>query len=427
METLHSSEIDLGLSRILSVAKSLDIFHASSAKVKNANGPSPTVITVAGTNGKGSFVRSCEAMLGASGMHFGSFTSPHILKYNERIRVDGIDLSDEFICDVFAQIDEARGDTSLTYFEFGALAALLAFHKSNCDYWVLEVGLGGRLDAVNIVDADFAVITSVGLDHEAWLGNTVEVIGREKAGILRANQTAVLASEDLPDSVFDVAQTLGTKCLVGGKDYTYEKTDGGLKVKLNNNNLVELAGVNLPIPSVAAAIQVMSLLDISVQASEVRAAVADVKLAGRFEVIAAEGNVLVLDVAHNAMAMELLAKNLAKYAGDNEVGSVTCVLGMMADKNIAASLAPLLPIVSSWRVCDIPDNKRAATAEYLREVLIGLQPNLTQIAQHQTVAAALNECLVLNKVGDKPKLVVVCGSFFTVCNAKQYINKVLGE
>lgn len=427
METLHSSEIDLGLARILSVAQSLDIFRASSAKVQNANGSLPTVITVAGTNGKGSFVRSCEAMLGASGKRFGSFTSPHILKYNERIRVDGVDLSDEFICDVFAQIDAARGDTSLTYFEFGALAALLAFHLSNCDYWVLEVGLGGRLDAVNIVDADIAVITSVGLDHEAWLGNTVEVIGREKAGILRAKQTAVLASENLPDSVFEIAQTLGTHCLVGGKDYTYANTEFGLQVKLHNSDLVKLPNVNLPIPSVAAAMQVMSLLGVAVQSPEVCTALAEAKLAGRFEVVAAKSTVFVLDVAHNEMAMELLAKNIAKFAKERGGSRVTCVLGMMADKNIAASLKPLLPIVSAWCVCDIPDNKRAATAEFLGDVIMDVEPNQAQVTRYQSVAKALNECLNSTGASDLTNLVLVCGSFFTVCNAKQYLTTVLGE
>lgn len=431
METLHPSEIDLGLSRIHSVAIKLNIFQPGNVKVKNIDGTEPRVITVAGTNGKGSFVRSSEAILLANNNHFGCFTSPHITKYNERIRVDGEDLSDAFICELFSAIDTARGDISLTYFEFGTLAALLAFHKLNCDYWVLEVGLGGRLDAVNIVDADIAVITSIGLDHEAWLGNSVDVIGREKAGILRAKQTAIFASKDLPQSVADVAQSLGTHCLVNGADYHIREQEGGVQIQLQDSQVVSLGSVNLPLISVAAAVQAMNAVGVDVSSLQVANSLERVVLPGRFEIVesAAFHTEFVLDVAHNEMAMELLANNINKLVSVKGFNRVVCVLGMMADKNIAASLQPLLQVVSHWDLCDIPDNPRAATGSALQACLLPLlasRKSSAEVMRHQSVADAVQKYLPevntpVDTLVENKTLVVVCGSFITVSHAKKLL------
>lgn len=413
---MHPSEIDLGLSRIHSVATSLKLFHAGEESAINSDGSSPTVITVAGTNGKGSFVRSCESILKSNGLHFGCFSSPHIRRYNERIRVDGKELDDDFICELFKEIDIARGDTSLTYFEFGTLAALLAFHTLNCEYWVLEVGLGGRLDAVNIVDADVGVITTIGLDHESWLGNTVDLIGREKAGILRPGQTVVLASEDLPASVYDVANKLDTRCLQKGREFNYSFSNDGLNVHLAGGEPLLLKACRLPAASVVAALQVMETLKLDVSSDAVVKNLSQIGLEGRFEVVQGNsGRVFVFDVAHNPMAMQLLAENITRYKKAHHVTDVVCILGMMADKNIEASLKELAPVVTEWLVCDLPGNQRAAKSADLHSAVSELVSKPVHpcssvgVAIKNRLAQTGNHCA---------QLTLVCGSFFTVCDAK---------
>src|SRR5262245_4612652 len=207
-EKIHSSAIDLTLDRVREVARRLGLLK-----------PAARVITVAGTNGKGSTVAYLDAVLRAHGVRTGRFTSPHLVRYNERICVDGIEAGDAALIESFERIDAARGDITLTFFEYNALAALDHFQRERVGAAVLEVGLGGRLDATNIIDADVGVICSIGLDHVDWLGGTLEQIGREKAGILRAGRPAVLGSSNLPRSVFDVIESLHAKPVVIGRDF----------------------------------------------------------------------------------------------------------------------------------------------------------------------------------------------------------------
>lgn len=438
LETLHPSEIELGLSRIHSVAQSLKLFRTGEDSAINSDGSVPRVITVAGTNGKGSFVKACESILAAAGAHFGCFTSPHITRYNERIRVDGVELSDAYICSLFEEINSARGDTSLTYFEFGTLAALLAFHKLNCEYWVLEVGLGGRLDAVNIIDADVGVITSIGLDHESWLGNTVEAIGREKAGILRVGQTVVLATEDLPFTVYDTAEKLDTFCMRRGVEFDYIQAGGTVEVRLASGERAVLANSSLPQPSLVAAMQAMASLGLNVTSREVLNALESCSLEGRFEVqYIAERGCLVFDVAHNPMATTLLAENLAQFIASNGIEQVDCVLAMMADKNMAESLVPLTPLVNRWRLCDLPNNARASTGVVLKAALEeafeasavkGCESHALNARTCESVEAAISELLPeeLDPQGAPKRLILVCGSFFTVSAAKAFIQNTVG-
>jgi dihydrofolate synthase/folylpolyglutamate synthase len=207
-EKSHPSAIDLGLDRVREVARRLDLLT-----------PRHPVITVGGTNGKGSTVAFLDAILRATGLRCGRFTSPHLTRYNERICIDGVEASDAALVESFARIDDARGDLTLTFFEYNTLAAIDRFARAPVDVAVLEVGLGGRLDATNILDADVAVVCSVGLDHVDWLGSSLEGIGREKAGIFRAGRPAVLGSADLPRSVFDVIDSVGARAVVPGRDY----------------------------------------------------------------------------------------------------------------------------------------------------------------------------------------------------------------
>ncbi|MCX7103142.1 MAG: Mur ligase family protein, partial [Methylobacter sp.] len=215
-ESLHHLYIDLGLERAAQVFKVLAPDYIK-----------PPTITIAGTNGKGSTVAYLEAIYTAEGYRVGSYSSPHILKYNERIKIDGVPVSDEQICEAFARIDEARGDTTLSYFEFGTLAALDIFRRAQVDIQLLEVGLGGRLDAVNIIDPDLAIVTSISIDHSDWLGHTREAIGLEKAGIFRAGIPAITGDLEPPESLINWALEQCTVLCCIGKDFSYKKQAAG--------------------------------------------------------------------------------------------------------------------------------------------------------------------------------------------------------
>src|SRR6185312_6557686 len=209
-QSVHPKSIDLGLARVSHVAKALGVFKARCP-----------VITIGGTNGKGSVVAHSDAFLRAAGLSTGVFTSPHLVRYNERICINGVEATDAELVGAFDRIEAARGDTTLTYFEFNALAALLLFADRKVDVAILEVGLGGRLDAVNLLDADVAVVASIGFDHRDWLGDTLDAIGREKAGIFRPGRPAVLGTHEMPASIFEAIATLGAKPVVAQKNFSW--------------------------------------------------------------------------------------------------------------------------------------------------------------------------------------------------------------
>ena len=338
-QSLHPRAIDLGLERLEHVMRALKM-----------GPPRYTVITVGGTNGKGSCVAYLEAILRAQGYRVGTYTSPHLMRYNERIRVDGIDVEDANLCRAFARIDAARGDISLTYFEFGTLAAFAIFAEADINVAVLEVGLGGRLDAVNVLDADAAVVTTVDIDHVEWLGPDRNSIGYEKAGIYRPGRPAICADPEPPESLLNYAKAIAAKLYLVGKDYGFEIAAQGWNWWHNTHRLEAL-----PLPAMfgdhqranaAAALMVLTTLSerLPVSTESIRRGFASAYLPARFQVI--DGPVeWILDVTHNPQGVSILAACLKTRLCR---GRTYAVLGMLSDKDAVAVARILDDIVDYW-------------------------------------------------------------------------------
>ncbi len=339
----HGRVIDLGLERLSQVLGRLQW-----------RPPRVPVITIAGTNGKGSVAATCSAILAAAGSRVGTFTSPHLRDYRERIRVDGARVSTERLLWAFERIEAARGETSLTFFEYNTLAALLIFDAAKLDAWVLEVGMGGRLDAVNVVDPDVAVVVSIGFDHEEYLGNSLAAIGREKAGILRPSRPAVLGSRTLPAVVEDTARAIGARLERLGTEFDIERT--GVTWRFHGTRW-DLRGLPPPVlpgdtqfDNAATAIAAIEALGsrVTVSAAAVAAGLRSVRLTGRFQVIPANSPgqpTWVLDVAHNADAARVLANNLR---ATSVVGRTLAVCGILEDKDAASIIDALADCVDAW-------------------------------------------------------------------------------
>ena len=399
-ETLHPVEIDLGLERIAAVARDLGLLT-----------PACPVITVAGTNGKGSSVALLETILRAAGYRVGVYTSPHLLRYNERIRIDGVAVSDADLCAAFARVDEVRGERSLTYFEFGTLAALALFATADLQAMVLEVGLGGRLDAVNILDADVALVTAIDIDHGAWLGNDRDSIGREKAGIFRAGRPAVCGDPDPPASVPAAARALGAHWL--GRDGAFGYRPGEADWTWRGQGR-EYAHLPLPalegahqLDNAAAVIQALLCLDdrLPVSRAALEQGLRNVRLPGRFQRIPGPVE-RVLDVAHNPQGARVLAQALARTPID---GRTLLVLGMLADKDVAAFVTPLVPQIDHWYLGGL-GVARGLGAQALYERLAD-QVSGTRTSLAEDVPDAYRLAMEQSRPGDR---LVVCGSFHTV-------------
>ena len=388
IERQHPQAIALGLDRVHKVWNRMD------ARLQCP------VITVGGTNGKGSTCAMLESILRAGGYRTGLYTSPHLVRYNERVRISGLEASDALLAESFFVVERARGEVPLTYFEFGTLAALWAFLENKIETAILEVGLGGRLDAVNVLDADCAVLTSVGIDHVDYLGRDRESIGREKAGIFRAARPAVIAEPDPPASVLQAA---GDKLFLG-KDFgfTAEATHWdywGPKVKRAALAPPALRGA-IQLRNATAALCALDALALPVAMQEVRRGLAEVALPGRFQVLPGRPRVI-LDVAHNVEAARVLADNLDASGFAPET---IAVCGMLRDKDIGGVLSALAARVSRWHFASLP-GPRGASADELEKIL-GLSDE-----KHPSPAAAFASALERAEEGDK---IVVFGSFLTV-------------
>lgn len=399
-QAVHSTGIDLTLERVREVAGRLALLR-----------PAFRVITVAGTNGKGSTVAYLAALLREAGHRAGAFTSPHLLRYNERIQVAGQMASDAELLEVFEAIEAVRGATTLTFFEYNLLAALLVFTRRQVQYAILEVGLGGRLDAVNIMDADAAIITSIGFDHRDWLGDTLEAIGREKAGVLRAGRPAVIADPDMVAVVEEEAARIGARVIRAQRDYQFSRLGASWRLRMRG-----LALDDLPLPSLqgqvqianaASAIAALQVLEppVPLSAAQVAGAITSVQLPGRFQVLPGPVE-WILDVAHNEPAALVLARNLAARPVR---GSTYVVAGILGDKDIDAIARRLQPVTSHWILCGI-DDPRGLTAQELSR-------RSTQFAAARLtpdIAAGIELARSLARPGDR---VVVCGSFLAVAPA----------
>jgi dihydrofolate synthase/folylpolyglutamate synthase len=348
-------------------------------------------------------------MLRAAGYRTGLYTSPHLLRYNERVRVAGVEASDEALAESFSAVEQARGDVPLTYFEFGTLGALFHFSREKIEAAVLEVGLGGRLDAVNIIDPDCAVLTSVGIDHVEYLGATREEIGREKAGIFRPGRPAVIADPDPPRSVLAAS---GEKLFLG-KDFGYQTQDGqwsywGPAARRGGLAYPALRG-RIQLANAAAAICALGTLGLPVAMQDVRRGLAEVEIPGRFQVLPGRPQVI-LDVAHNAQAAKVLAQNLADAGFAPET---VAVCGMLRDKDIGAVLRELAPRVTRWHFASLPGPRGAHASEIAAHLPNGKKDLF------DSPAAAFAAAKALAGEGDK---IVVFGSFLTVAEVMAWLN-----
>jgi len=338
-ESVHRVGIDLGLSRVRRVAERLGVLP-----------PAKENFVIAGTNGKGSTSVYLEALLRASGRHVGTTLSPHLSRFNERIRVNGRAVDDRVICEAFAEIETSRGDVTLTYFEFGILAALLVFKHSAVDATVLEVGLGGRLDAVNVVDADVATITSIGIDHVDYLGPDRESIGREKAGICRAGAPTVYGEASIPSSIVEAADRLGSRLVRYGIDFNARaNADGWTFTGVRGGASTTLSGLATPsvaLPNAATALQTFMLHDRTHAIEPLVRAAATARLPGRFERFSMGDVDVVVDVAHNPHGAAFLASQLR--ATRPAAGRTIAVAGFLQDKDAQGIVAALDGQVDEW-------------------------------------------------------------------------------
>lgn len=413
---VHPREIELGLDRIKEVAATLQL-----------GKPATRVITIAGTNGKGSCVAYLESLLESAGFSTCAYTSPHIHKFNERIRVRAVAADDALICRALHEIEEARGTTSLSYFEYATLAALWIFSQQSLDYALLEVGLGGRLDAVNMIDPDLAIITSISLDHQDWLGSDLEKIGFEKAGIMRSGVPTVYADYTIPDSIRARAIELGSPLIVLGEGFDFKLTAQA------QGNLMEWSGVDgaaelatsevsdcgdLHPGSVAACIQALNLLDVTLDTKTLSSALAGVELPGRFErrVDIETGQQMVLDVGHNPAAAQLLNQRLQKLRKESpELTKMIAVLAVLADKDIEGIVVSLHSSVDIWYIAQI-DDERALSVSQAQKRLDKAFPEQT-FKPFETVLEACQAACLAADCSDR---VIVIGSFHTVAIAREH-------
>lgn len=412
-ETLHPSTIALGLDRVAVVKDRLALTQ-----------PAPVVITVGGTNGKGSCVAMLEAIYRAAGYRTGAYTSPHLLRYNERIRVNGVDVDDDELCASFARIDDARGDISLTYFEFGTLAALEIFARTDLDVAILEVGLGGRLDAVNIVDADVALITTIGIDHTEYLGPDRESIGFEKAGILRADRPAVCGDPDPPQSLRNYAQQLNATLYCYQRDFRVQVqaegwTWSGLGQSRPGMPQPRMRG-EYQLQNAASVLAVVQLLQEKLPAaqSHIREGLSSALVPGRFQYLPTKVPTI-LDVAHNPHAAEALAQTLRAQTIQ---GRTLAVFGMLKDKDIAGVVRALAPCVAEWHCISLPGPRGAQAWELATMLQAGSVSGL--VILHSDIEDAYAAATAAACAQDR---IVVFGSFYTVAGllAMGIIKKVV--
>lgn len=401
LENIHSSAIDLGLERVAKVALS--------AKLTK---PAPTVITVAGTNGKGSTCALMEAILLESGYKVGVYSSPHLIEYNERVRINGQNAADSLHTQAFDFIEKARAETSLSFFEFGTLAALRIFQQQQVDVVLLEVGLGGRLDATNVVDHDVSIITSLAIDHVDWLGDDINVIGYEKAGIFRSGKPAICGQPQAPATVAAHADDIGAKLHQVGYQFSYHlDSENSLHWHWHCGafSLNDLPIPSLPLANAATALMALSVSGLEISDVDIVAGLSNAQLEGRMQILSHEPTIL-LDVAHNPHSAQYLMQQLERQYPDRVIHAV---VAMLHDKDIKSTLKELSPVVDFWYPASL-HGPRAASAD---ELCLSL-PNGVKKFTTPTEAFKYAQ----DQVNTEDVLLVV-GSFHTVGEVLNYWQK----
>ena len=402
-QTVHPLNIDFKLERILSVYKKLNI-----SKVADK------VITVAGTNGKGSTVSFLESLLTNNNYNVGAFTSPHILNYNERIKINGQEIDDESLLDAFEYIDQKRGSTTLTYFEFATLSAFYLFSKLNLDVAVLEVGLGGRLDATNIIDSDISIITSIGIDHTEFLGNTIDSIALEKAGVMRPFKKSIYAQEKPPSALFKYAKNKNVGLVIHNNDYfvSRKSSDWSLSYKkylvekIPNLKMIGDYQYNYAAASICALKEILpECLD---NQEILKKALYQTEISGRFQYLQKSPDII-LDVAHNEDA----AKSLSKNIKEKNYKDIDVVLGVLNDKDVYSIVEPFSTIVKNWHIGTI-NSDRGMNADEIKYRINSMFKNNFSIQTYDSIPFAFDSA---RKEQKENSLLLVYGSFYTVAEA----------
>lgn len=395
IESQHPSEIELGLERGSKVLARL-----------NLSRPKNKVITVAGTNGKGSTCAMLTQYLCTQNHSVGTYTSPHFLIFNERIALNNAPCDDDIICRAFEVIEAARQDIALTYFEFSTLAALWIFDQSNLDYWVLEVGLGGRLDSVNMIDTDVAVVTSISLDHIDWLGDNLEVIAGEKAGIARKDKLLISGVVNPPKSIAFTAAEVGAHLRQKGVDFSFESDQNEWSWSGNGFQYDHLPIPSLPLQNAATVIAVLVYMGFSPAQDDLAVLFQTAQLTGRFQQVASSPDVYI-DVAHNPEAATELAQRIGRLSP-----KPIAVCGMLKDKDISRVMSHLVDCFSDWFCCDL-EGVRGAKAEELVKNITRFSPDLvSNVHACPSVKDAFDAAL--SKARVEQRAIVVFGSFVTV-------------
>ena len=410
-QTVHPLNIDFKLERILSVYEKLDV-----AKVAEK------IITVAGTNGKGSTVSFLESILCKNNINVGTFTSPHILKYNERIKINGKEIDDESLLNVFELIDQKRGNTTLTYFEFATLSAFYLFSKADLDVVVLEVGLGGRLDATNIIDSDISIITSIGIDHTEFLGDTIDSIALEKAGVMRPFKKCIFAQESPPSVLYKYSKNKSVNLLTHNNDYTVNRYSDSWSIVSKAIEIHDIPNLKMigDYQYNYATASVIALNDILPEALSdqelLKNALCDTLIPGRFQYLQHSPDII-LDVAHNEDAAKSLATNIKRLG----YKKIHVVLGILADKDVYSIVKPFSLLVDHWHIGTI-SSERGMNAEEIKFRIKSLFKNKFLIETYNSISAAYHGAV--NQQDDNT-LILVYGSFYTVSEALQSNSYIL--
>lgn len=412
LEHGHFKAIDMGLERIKSVASNLDLLH-----------PAPYVITVAGTNGKGSTCRFLEVALMKLGLKVGVYSSPHLLRYNERVRINGQLLDDQAHIDSFTEIDQNK-TASLTYFEFSTLSALKLFKDAKLDVVILEVGLGGRLDATNIVDPHLAVITSIDIDHVAFLGNNREDIGREKAGIFRANIPVIIGEPDCPQSILAIAQDLNSQKFQRNVDWQYEVKDGTFYWQSQTTQFNTLPMPLIPIPNAGTAIATLLKTPFNVSEQVIRETLQEAQMTGRFQQLQSADFAhfsgqkpkaqVIIDVGHNPHAARYLSERLQAV----KKAKIFAIFSCLEDKELSGIVQPLREVIDEWHCVGL-DCWRGQSGQAVFDKLVNALPNATACVYENVDAIAP----ILFEQAEEQDIILVFGSFHTVADFVLFLEK----
>ena len=406
---VHVTGIDLGLERVIPVAEALGV-------VK----PNAKVLTVAGTNGKGSTTTTLAAILNAQGLNVGLYQSPHIYRFNERVKLAGQEVDDQTLIDAFVQVDQARRecDLTLSFFEATTLAAFVIFKQKQCDVWVLEVGLGGRLDVVNVIDPDVAVITNIGLDHTDWLGDSIEKIAFEKAGIIRPNIPVIFAGQqDIPQAILNKVEQCQAQLYAVNRDYFYTLSDQDQQSWnfASSGTTLKLPLGTLALENISTAVAAILVSGLNISQEAIARGIQNAQLQGRFEIRQINDKTVIFDAGHNRHGVDFLLKQLRKFLEYNkQYTEVVSIFSMLSDKDINSVVKSLKNTVLKWKIAPLTV-PRAASMEQLQAALQG-----ETVEQFNCVQAAFQSALADTK---NNQLILVCGSFHTLEAVWEYLEE----